>query len=275
MAADSGFSSIPMKRRPCLMDSYPSLPMPAKGESTVSPGFDQLSRVRSRSCSEAPGLGRGVGDPDEDGGVAFQGGADGVRLPFLRGQESPPQERTGHYCPVSRGQLSRVRSLLGKNIEHGAECLRLLQDRGAPSMERAEADFQVKRVKAQGDIAKHGERGRGRAIRGYDVTSTRGNKAEYLGRRLRRDRPELFAAFERGDFPTVYAAARAAGIVKSRFVIPRAMQVLLDSAPALRLASGHDETSPLRPEDIGARRTDRAWRSRGCSPATGQRSSGP
>lgn len=46
---------MPMNLRPSLIDSYPSLPMPAKGDSTVSPGLLHRRTQRSMvpSCSGA------------------------------------------------------------------------------------------------------------------------------------------------------------------------------------------------------------------------------
>lgn len=41
-----------------------------------------------------------------------------------------------------------------------------------------------------------------------------GNSAEYVAARLRRDHPAIFSALERGEYPSVRAAALAAGVVK-------------------------------------------------------------
>jgi len=43
-----------------------------------------------------------------------------------------------------------------------------------------------------------------------------GNKAEYLASRLKRDAPEIAKQLERGEFKSVRAAAKAAGIVKDK-----------------------------------------------------------
>jgi len=42
------------------------------------------------------------------------------------------------------------------------------------------------------------------------------NAASHLLRRLARDHPDALAAYERGEYPSVRAAAKAAGIVKTR-----------------------------------------------------------
>jgi hypothetical protein len=65
-------------------------------------------------------------------------------------------------------------------------------------------------------LAEHGEIGRGRD-RGDHITSKgRGTAAEYLTRRIARDRPDILAAMKRGEYPSVRAAAKAAGIIKEK-----------------------------------------------------------
>ncbi len=59
-----------------------------------------------------------------------------------------------------------------------------------------------------------GEVGRG-GNRGYNVTSKdRGNQADYLARRIARDRPDILEGMKRGEYRSVRAAAKEAGIVK-------------------------------------------------------------
>ena len=43
-----------------------------------------------------------------------------------------------------------------------------------------------------------------------------GNSAAYIVARLARDHPDILAAYERGEFKTPTAAARAAGIIKEK-----------------------------------------------------------
>ena len=45
-------------------------------------------------------------------------------------------------------------------------------------------------------------------------------------RRLRKDRPDILAAYERGEFPSARAAAKAAGILKEKTPLEQ-IQVLL------------------------------------------------
>ena len=58
--------------------------------------------------------------------------------------------------------------------------------------------------------------GRGRKASNNVTSFTRGNDATYLARRLLRDAPDIFAALERGEYPSVRAAAKAAGLVRDK-----------------------------------------------------------
>jgi hypothetical protein len=61
-------------------------------------------------------------------------------------------------------------------------------------------------------LAAHGAIGNGR--RGSDRTSTRGETAEYLVRRLKRDAPEIAQRLARGEYPSARAAATAVSPVE-------------------------------------------------------------
>jgi hypothetical protein len=54
-----------------------------------------------------------------------------------------------------------------------------------------------------------------------------GNKAEYLLRRLKRDRPDILEAYGRGEYPSVRQAAIAAGIVKVDSDLTKVLKLLL------------------------------------------------
>jgi len=72
-------------------------------------------------------------------------------------------------------------------------------------------------ARQQGALPANGAIGRGRNR--CDVVtpiSTRGNDSTYLARRLLRDAPDIFAALERGEYASVRAAARAAGLIKDK-----------------------------------------------------------
>src|SRR4051812_29948365 len=89
------------------------------------------------------------------------------------------------------------------------------EDVPQPFVHAIEAARSVKERMAEApELADHGEIGRGRN-RGDNVTSTeRGNTADYLAARIKRDRPDIAEAVERGEFKSIRQAALAAGIVK-------------------------------------------------------------
>lgn len=117
--------------------------------------------------------------------------------------------------------------------------LELLDDDGQPvPLEAAKTAGQTM-VEAM-PLAKHGEVGRGRD-RGVVNTSSvqRGStNAGYLAARIKRDRPDIAEAVVRGEYPSIRAAALAAGIVR------RTVQVPLDperAAAALRRHFSDDD----------------------------------
>jgi site-specific DNA-methyltransferase (adenine-specific) len=74
----------------------------------------------------------------------------------------------------------------------------------------------IARAEEARPLAEHGEIGNGRS-RDDNVSSTSaGNSAEYLTARIARDRPDILEQMKRGEFKSVRAAAKAAGIVKDR-----------------------------------------------------------
>jgi len=70
------------------------------------------------------------------------------------------------------------------------------------------------RAEAAEPLAPHGAIGRGRGNRDDNVTSKRGNQADYLTSRIARDRPDILERMKDGEFSSVRQAAIAAGIVK-------------------------------------------------------------
>jgi hypothetical protein len=73
----------------------------------------------------------------------------------------------------------------------------------------------TQRARAEGVPPIRGEIGRGRnRSDNIKPNKANGTSPDYLSRRLLRDAPEIFAALERGEYRSVYAAAKAAGIVK-------------------------------------------------------------
>lgn len=55
--------------------------------------------------------------------------------------------------------------------------------------------------------------------KGYDIT-VRGTGSDYLTARIARDRPDILKRMQAGEFPSVRAAAREAGLVKQEFRAP-------------------------------------------------------
>lgn len=109
-----------------------------------------------------------------------------------------------------------VYAILQKNVEDGQECIDRLQEVGAPTPTDAEREFHAKVGRAH-PLAEHGEIGRGRnRVANSNSKTVGGTTAEYLSRRLLRDAPDIFAALERGEYASVRAAAKAAGLVKDK-----------------------------------------------------------
>ena len=63
--------------------------------------------------------------------------------------------------------------------------------------------------------AKHGG-ARKRGEQGSNRTLKRGETAEYLAARIKRDRPDIATAVERGEFSSMRSAAIAAGIIRKK-----------------------------------------------------------
>jgi hypothetical protein len=83
---------------------------------------------------------------------------------------------------------------------------------------RAVAKRLEAKMKAAPKLKEHAEAGAkgGRGHKApYTVRGFSGNSSAYLAARIKRDRPDIAAAVERGEFRSMRAAAIAAGIVKS------------------------------------------------------------
>lgn len=91
----------------------------------------------------------------------------------------------------------------GEYVEKMREGIAVLD--GEPTPDEAVTAAEVLR-------ANGGDR-RSKDFQCYDVTLKRGNNVPYLRARLKRDAPETLAALDRGEYPSVRAAAKAAGIV--------------------------------------------------------------
>jgi hypothetical protein len=72
-----------------------------------------------------------------------------------------------------------------------------------------------------------------------------GNQAAYLQARLRRDAPEVADALERGEFPSVRAAAIEAGIIKPVRRLVKGGLTPEEGAKVLQLAITQAKAQPL------------------------------
>jgi hypothetical protein len=83
---------------------------------------------------------------------------------------------------------------------------------GKPNVGEAQKAGVAEMAKAAQPLLKHG---RPEKDKGVDNTFVRGStNADYLTRRIARDRPDILARMKAGEFPSVRAAAIEAGIVK-------------------------------------------------------------
>jgi hypothetical protein len=90
---------------------------------------------------------------------------------------------------ITRVQVSRWRKRLARDLAADPDV--------PPSLTHAEAGAKGGRGKKASD----------------NITSFRGTSADYLVRRLKRDRPDIADALARGEYRSARAAALAAGIV--------------------------------------------------------------
>jgi hypothetical protein len=79
-----------------------------------------------------------------------------------------------------------------------------------------EINEHIRRVMVCFLLAKDGEIGRGRN-RSYNVIPNYGNNGSYLTRRIARDRPDILDRMKAGEFKSVRAAAREAGLIKTEY----------------------------------------------------------
>jgi len=105
-------------------------------------------------------------------------------------------------------------AILDKNIDVGAKCITQLQRAGAPDREQAEVVFRVKAAN-NGLVSKSSRPGRPKKSDERHFLP-KGENPSRLVARLKRDHRDVFVALERGEYQTVRAAARAAGIVKTK-----------------------------------------------------------
>lgn len=67
-----------------------------------------------------------------------------------------------------------------------------------------------------------------------NATSSRSRDAAYWCDRIARDRPDILAAMQRGEYTSVRAAAIDAGVVKPESPLPRLQRAWRQASPAAR-----------------------------------------
>jgi hypothetical protein len=85
----------------------------------------------------------------------------------------------------------------------------------------------AERAKAQAKYRKQG-------VHHKNLKMKPGQTAAYLLRRLARDHPIILARYERGEFKSVRAAAKAAGIIKELMPFDRVMKLVPKLTPEER-----------------------------------------
>jgi len=118
------------------------------------------------------------------------------------------------YAGLGFPNWATVYAILRRNAEHGDVCERLLKEAGAPDVAQADIEVALEKAKAKplGD-AKHPGTGRGNKT-DSDATRFNGRGSAYLVARIQRDHPDIAKRLADGEFKSVRAAAKAAGIVR-------------------------------------------------------------
>jgi hypothetical protein len=98
---------------------------------------------------------------------------------------------------------------------------------------RDHQDVQRELDKVAGPAAKHGG---SREEQGSVSTLVGKRDSAYLSRRLLRDAPEIFAALERGEFKSVRAAAKSAGLIHEPTTLEQFQRLWLKLTPDERLS---------------------------------------
>jgi len=115
------------------------------------------------------------------------------------------------YAGLGFPNWATVYAILRRNAEHGDVCERLLKEAGAPDVAQADIEVALEKAKAK-PLGSHGG---DRTEQGDNVTlNDRGNNAAYLVARIQRDHPLIAKRLADGEFKSVRAAAKAAGIVR-------------------------------------------------------------
>jgi hypothetical protein len=99
-------------------------------------------------------------------------------------------------------------------IELALEGVKLFDLSEPVPIDKAVQAATAKRMAEVQPLAQHGEIGNGRSRHDKIMSTQQGTSADYLAARIKRDRPDIAARVEAGEFKSMRAAAIEAGIVK-------------------------------------------------------------
>ncbi len=140
----------------------------------------------------------------------------------------PPREGMGFRS------LAQVDFLVREGGRDGAEVLAMIEGELPNWSELVAADKAQRIAKEAQPMAKPGRPSKSEEEKKPSPRSIKyGETSEYLAARLRRDHPEIAAKAARGEFPSIKAAARAAGIVRKNWTTS-AIESPADLAEAIR-----------------------------------------
>jgi hypothetical protein len=80
----------------------------------------------------------------------------------------------------------------------------------------------------------HAKAERLESYRASATVQRRGNSREYLTARIARDRPDILERLQAGEFPTIWSAARAAGVLKQHTALEQLRRAWAKASPAER-----------------------------------------
>lgn len=125
--------------------------------------------------------------------------------------------------------LHQVDMMLKAAGKPGAEALAALRAEITDWNERVKVERTEDTGKAAPALAQHGGERTKPDEQGSDATLKRDRGAAYLAARLKRDAPEIAARVERGEFKSMRAAAKAAGIIREKTKVEK-MKALWNAA---------------------------------------------
>ena len=161
------------------------------------------------------------------GGFTYKDRDDFLRNKILINYDLTEQDMVEIVAALKRDDTESVRATLTKKQKAMAETMK-----GAVALKK---DEELKTARAEG-----GKKG-GRGNLGSQTTKVN-RGSPYLAARIKRDRPDIAAAVERGEYESMRAAAIDAGIIKPPSLFAQLKKLIAKSLPAL----SDDEREELR-----------------------------